>query len=337
MPRRPTPAYANSWSCDVKLRAVFPVVVALGAGIAVPASGQGYPSTRPVATAPVDVDRMLDDLDKQERELKRELDELAKDAKRAHTRTIARGRAYVRLVRAGLLPIGGGFEATVDHASRIERLRRALARDVELERKVAKRRVELAKKLDDLRARRGPLEVQQQAMAKARTALLAESDRALAFQRAFESSGPAQHTAVYGAGVGPSDPSELTAGFGSMKGRLPFPLPGRAEIRSARRPGADGPGLEMRVPRGSPVRAVYAGRVAFADTYAAYGKTVILDHGGGYYTVSANLEDLLVKAGDEVTAGTRIASVGDMGQGPMLYFEIRSGTETVDPAEWFGI
>ncbi len=77
-----------------------------------------------------------------------------------------------------------------------------------------------------------------------------------------------------------------------MKGRLPFPLPGRAEIRSARRPGADGPGLEMRVPRGSPVRAVYAGRVAFADSYAAYGKTIILDHGNSYYTVSANLEDI---------------------------------------------
>jgi septal ring factor EnvC (AmiA/AmiB activator) len=174
-------------------------------------------------------------------------------------------------------------------------------------------------------------------MAQARTALLAASDRALAFQRAFESSGPAQHTAVYGAGVGPSDPSELGTGFAAMKGRLPFPLPGRAEIRSARRSGADGPGLEMRVPRGSPVRAVYAGRVAFADTYAAYGKTVILDHGNSYYTVSANLEDVLVKAGDEVTAGTRIASVGDMGQGAMLYFEIRVGTDTVDPAEWFGI
>ncbi len=74
----------------------------------------------------------------------------------------------MRLVRAGLLPVGGGFEATVDHASRLERLRRALTRDVELERKVAKRRVEMGKKLDDLRARRGPLEVQQQAMAQAR-------------------------------------------------------------------------------------------------------------------------------------------------------------------------
>ena len=45
----------------------------------------------------------------------------------------------------------------------------------------------------------------------------------------------------------------------------------------------------MFAPAGSVVRAVQAGRVAFADTYAAYGRTVILDHGAGYYTVSANL------------------------------------------------
>lgn len=122
-----------------------------------------------------------------------------------------------------------------------------------------------------------------------------------------------------------------------MKGRLPFPIPGRAELRSARRPGADGPGLEMRAPRGTPVRAVYTGKVAFADEYSAYGKTVILEHGEAFYTVSANLADYAVRVGDEVSTGTRIGSVGDMGSGPMLYFEIRQGTLTVDPAEWFGI
>ena len=122
-----------------------------------------------------------------------------------------------------------------------------------------------------------------------------------------------------------------------MKGRLPFPITGRSEIHSARRPGADGPGLEMRAPRGTPVRAVYPGRVAFADSYAAYGKTIIVEHGDRHYTVSANLDEIAVKAGEDVTTGARIGSVGDTGQGSMLYFEIRVGTETVDPAEWFGI
>ncbi len=320
----------------------------VSAAVAIPASGQQDPGAYgpdPSAPTPTlhtssnaaDVDRQLAALEREERELKKQIAELSVEAKGAHTRTIVRGRAYVRLARAGLLPVGGGFQATVDHATKLERLRRAVTRDVELERRIAGRRVALSKKLDALRVRRGPLEVQHQAMAQARDALLAANDRALAFQRAFESSGPGGHTAIYGANVGPMDPSEVSTGFASMKGRLPFPLTGRAEIRSARRAGADGPGLEMRAPRGAAVRAVFPGRVAFADSYAAYGKTVIMDHGASHYTVCANLDDILVKVGEDVPSGTRIGSVGDLGAGPLLHFEIRVGSETVDPAEWFGI
>ena len=104
------------------------------------------------------------------------------------------------------------------------------------------------------------------------------------------------HTAVYGApSNGLAAPS---AGFAALKGSLPFPLSGRSEIRAARRNGS-GPGLTMRAPGGSAVRAVFAGRVAFADAYADYA-TRVIDHGGGYYTVSANLAEIQVKAGDDV-------------------------------------
>ncbi len=284
----------------------------------------------------LDPEKRVEELRRKERAVKKDLGALKREAEGARVRTVARGRAYVRLARAGLLPVGGGFEATVDHASKIERLHRAIARDIELERKLARRRVALSKRLDALRAQREPLEVQARATAHARGAILAAQDRALAFQRAFESSGTAPHTAIYG-GIGPIDPSAAASGMASMKGRLPFPMTGRAEIHSARRPGADGPGLEMRAPRGTPVRAVYPGRVAFADSYAAYGKTIIVEHGDRHYTVSANLDEIAVKAGEDVTTGARIGSVGDSGEGSMLYFEIRVGTETVDPAEWFGI
>jgi septal ring factor EnvC (AmiA/AmiB activator) len=167
---------------------------------------------------------------------------------------------------------------------------------------------------------------------------LSEQDRADEFARAFSSSVGSAHTAVYGAGVGPGDSAAPGDGFGSLKGRLPFPLTGRSEIRSARRPGSEGPGLEMFAPRGSVVRAVHAGRVAFADSYAAYGRTVILDHGGGYYTVSANLGTIEVKVGDDLPFGARIGTVGDSDDGAArLYFEIRVGTNTVAPSDWFGI
>jgi len=89
--------------------------------------------------------------------------------------------------------------------------------------------------------------------------------------------------------------------------------------------------------RGAAVHAVYAGTVAFADEYADYGKSIIVDHGNGYFTVSANLATIEVKVGEDVGSGSRIATLSDGPDQPALYFEIRRGTDTLDPAEWFGI
>jgi septal ring factor EnvC (AmiA/AmiB activator) len=184
-----------------------------------------------------------------------------------------------------------------------------------------------------VRARAETLDDEERVLARAEDALRAADERERAFAQAFELGG---HTAVYGA-TGPAEPTASRGAFAELKGRLPFPLPGRSEIRPARRASSDGPGLEMRAPLGTPVRSVAPGRVAFADTYADYGKTVILEHGHRYYTVSANLAAIDVAVGDEVDAGERIGSVGDSGNGPRLYFEIRAGKDTVDPRAWFGI
>ena len=284
-------------------------------------------------------ERRLNELNRQAQAGKVELEKLSQDADAAHARTVSRGRVYVRLAKAGLLPVGGGFDAFVEHAVHLERLRSAIGRDIALERELSARRVALGRKLMDLETRRSALDAEVQAMALAQSALLSEQDRADAFARAFSSSVGSAHTAVYGAGVGPGEPTSSSNGFASLRGRLPFPITGRSEIRSARRPGSEGPGLEMFAPAGSVVRAVHAGRVAFADAYAAYGRTVILDHGAGYYTVSANLGSIEVKVGDDVPFGSRIGTVGTAdADGPArLYFEIRVGTSTVAPADWFGI
>ena len=82
---------------------------------------------------------------------------------------------------------------------------------------------------------------------------------------------------------------------------------------------------------------MYSGRVAYADVYGDYGRTVILDHGDGYFTVSANLGAISVSAGDEVATGSRLGTAGNRSKGPRLYFEIRQGGQVVDPAPWFGI
>jgi len=284
-----------------------------------------------------DAERRLSELNRQCQAAKAELERLSKEADSAHARTVTRGRVYVRLARAGLLPVGGGFEALVEHAVRLERLRNAIGRDLKLERELSTRRVDLGRQLLDLETRRSTLDNEVRAMSAAQSALLSEQDRANAFARAFSGGVGSAHTAVYGAGVGPNDSAPSTGGFASLKGRLPFPITGRSEIRTAQRAGSEGPGLEMLAPAGSVVRAVQAGRVAFADSYAAYGRTVILDHGGGYYTVSANLGSIDVKVGDDLSSGTRLGTVGNSDGSSRLYFEIRAGTNTLPPTDWFGI
>lgn len=312
------------------------------AAAAAPPPGYAYanPGTAQVPAGQPDFEALLAQLNREEKATEKALNDLAAEAESARRRTIARGRVYVRKSRAGLLPVGGGFDELVNHASRLERLRRALERDVAAEKALTRKRSKLSKRLADLRARKGPLEAQARVTSQQRAALLAQQDRAAAFERAFSNSvGSWDNTAIYGADPGSAPgagPSVEAAAFGAMKGRLPFPLPGRANVRKASR-GGGGPGLEMTAPKGAPVRAVYKGRVAFADEYPDYGRTVILEHGGGYYTVSAGLDTYAVKVGDDVSSGDRLGTVGDDGRGSMLYFEVREGSDPLQPSEWFGL
>jgi murein DD-endopeptidase MepM/ murein hydrolase activator NlpD len=337
-------ALAAAAPCNVRAAASGGAWSDLGstpADVAAASSGSvgatGPKASAPLSTDPAELGSMLAELDRNERQLQNERNRLSQQIRQAEARRLLCGRAYVKAARAGLLPLGGGVALLADWAARVERLRQLIARDTSRERRAIKRHTQISLELDELKRSRTSLEAQRDLVLQARSAMLQAQDRALAFERAFLASSPAGHTAVYGAGVGPSDPSDVAGSFASLKGRLPFPIPGRAEIATVRRRGAGGTGLEMRVARGSPVRCIYAGRVAYADQYADYGKTVIIDHGGGYFTVSSNLEAISVSVGDELPSLARIGTVGDRDDGPMMYFEIRAGSELLDPAPWFGI
>jgi murein DD-endopeptidase MepM/ murein hydrolase activator NlpD len=303
-----------------------------------PSSGAGNaasPRERPVPTAARDVEKLLGELRRDSRETTERFDALGKRADAAGVRALLRGRAYARLARLGLLAAGGGFQGLIEHATRIERLRRGIEIDVTEQKRAIVERAKLARRLDELKARIEPLAQEYEALARVESALLSAEDRERAFRRAFDGGSADNRAAVYGA-LGPADPAEVAAGFAGMRGRLPFPIAGRAEINRARR-GSDSPGLEMHAPLGTVVRAVYPGRVAFADTYGEYGRAVIIDHGGRYYTVTASLGGIDVKVGDQVELNTRIGTVGDAGKGALVYVEVRFGTDTVNPGDWFGI
>jgi septal ring factor EnvC (AmiA/AmiB activator) len=334
----------------------FCIAIALAATGLVRADNHLRSSAPALAPAPDSAALALSSIEQDERSLKGELDALGRKEEGTRRRLLLRGRAMYRLVRVGLLPIGGGFASLLEHAIKMERARRALDQDMSEYRGIGDRKVLLLHKLDDLATRRAPLELEREAAAKARAILGEAEDRKRSFERAFETStGAGDYVAIYGGGLGgPSGPEEPSPagvdGFRGMKGTLPFPIAGRAEIRNVRRPGAPGPGLEMYAPVGTPVRAVYAGRVAFADRYDPFGQIVILDHGDHYYTLMGDLASIDVRVGDDLSAGAKIGTVGtgsgdpavtEKGQprarGSALYFEVRHGATTVDPSPWLGL
>jgi murein hydrolase activator len=127
--------------------------------------------------------------------------------------------------------------------------------------------------------------------------------------------------------------------FTEHKGRLTWPVAG-ALMHDFGQPRAGGQmkwnGVVLAAPRGSEVRAVYHGRVEFADWLAGLGLLVIVNHGEGYMTLYGYNETILKNAGDWVAPGDVIATVGDSGGQPQaaLYFELRHGTLPVNPRQW---
>jgi septal ring factor EnvC (AmiA/AmiB activator) len=95
-------------------------------------------------------------------------------------------------------------------------------------------------------------------------------------------------------------------------------------------------GLLIAGAAGSEVRAVAAGRVAYADWLKGYGLLLIIDHGGGWMSLYAFKDSQLKNLCDTVSAGQAIASVGSSGgQGrPALYFELRHDGQPADPRGW---
>lgn len=95
-------------------------------------------------------------------------------------------------------------------------------------------------------------------------------------------------------------------------------------------------GMTLGTADGAAVTAVAPGRVIFSGPFRSYGQVEILDHGGGFFTVYGGLGKMLKEKGDDARAGEPIARAGEDsgGDGGRVYFEIRRGTEALDPAAW---
>lgn len=123
-------------------------------------------------------------------------------------------------------------------------------------------------------------------------------------------------------------PSRLVGGFS-------WPVHGR--IISDFGPAAKGvrnDGIQIAVPKGTPVLAAADGVVAYVgSSIPSLGGLIIIKHGDGYTTVYGNAKKLLVQRGQSVRRGQEIAVSGETGAAtqPSLHFEIRKGRDPIDP------
>jgi septal ring factor EnvC (AmiA/AmiB activator) len=132
------------------------------------------------------------------------------------------------------------------------------------------------------------------------------------------------------------------SGSRSNRSRLPWPLDGQVLTRfGMQRHPQFGTmvfrrGIEIAAREGESVQAVESGQVAYADWYKGYGKLLIVDHGGGFYTLYGNLSRLNLNKGEQVVKGQVIGLAGETGslKGAKLYFEIRRNGEAQDPLVW---
>jgi murein hydrolase activator len=96
-------------------------------------------------------------------------------------------------------------------------------------------------------------------------------------------------------------------------------------------------GVGIGAAAGTPVRAVEAGTVEMAAPFEGYGPTVVVSHGGGYYSLYLYLKDVHVRPGAQVARGQTIGTVGGEGtpEGAHVEFQIRApGGGAVDPVTW---
>lgn len=130
--------------------------------------------------------------------------------------------------------------------------------------------------------------------------------------------------------------------FAQYRGQLPWPLQGQIIVpfglqkHPIFKTVTINKGIDIQAPLGTEIHAVAPGNVIMTDWLRGYGKFLILDHHGGYYTLYAHTSEIHVVEGDEVESGQLIAKVGDTGSmhGSMLHFEIRKGKKELDPMLW---
>ena len=126
--------------------------------------------------------------------------------------------------------------------------------------------------------------------------------------------------------------------FFEKKSRLPWPVEGEVIGKYGKLKHNDldtyiiSNGIKIEAGEDSIIKVISKGEIVYADNFRSYGKTVIVSHGGGFYTIYGQLGKILVKSKKKILGSEPI---GRMERGEnILYFEIRSDNKPLDPLVW---
>lgn len=304
----------------------------------------------------------IDRLEDKMRTLNADRDTLAQEMQGLKSHAMHRLVAYYKLGQLGIAPVLFSADSFFDLWERRNNLQRILACDASLLDKfqVQQERLEsLSEILTAQQANKDSLllkyheEAQSIAQKKGGRAKLLESIQAdkrstLAAIVSLRQTAKELDETIRSLGRTPQFPAAHThppsGGFVALKGALPLPVQGEVVVPFGYHRD-QGPynvtsfhsGVNIMADLGARVQALYDGQVIYASWFKGYGNMMIIDHGEHYYTLSAQLEQLLKESGDTVQTGDVVGTVGDTAtlSGPGLYFEIRHYGKPLDPLLWF--
>ena len=130
--------------------------------------------------------------------------------------------------------------------------------------------------------------------------------------------------------------------FPKLKGQLQWPAEGRVITKFGRqwnpklKTTTENPGIDIKGKPGSQVRSVLGGVVTTITFIRGFGTTIIIDHGGGFYTVYSHVTNVETNEDSQVRSGDVIAYMGDSGSinGSQLHFEIWGQGKKLNPEYW---
>jgi septal ring factor EnvC (AmiA/AmiB activator) len=93
-------------------------------------------------------------------------------------------------------------------------------------------------------------------------------------------------------------------------------------------------GLTIRTRPGAQVVAPFEGQIMFAGPFKGYGQILIIDHGGGYHSLLAGIDQIEASAGQRVVAGEPVGVMKSGDPNPSLYLELRRQGQPINPLPW---